>query len=48
MPDAEELLTMDTDLVAMTATSILGVEVSQIEAGGESEYLPDVYKPLYV
>ena len=47
-PDAEELLTMDPNLVAMTATSILGVEVSQIEAGGESKYLPDVYKPLYV
>ena len=47
-PDAEELLTMDTDLVAMTATSILGVEVSQIEAGGKSKYLPEAYKPLYV
>jgi len=47
-PDAKELLTMDSDLVAMTATSILAVQVSQIEAGAKSEYITDTYKPLYL
>lgn len=46
-PDAKELLTMDSDIVTMTATSILAVEVSQTEAGGKSDYLPEAYRPLY-
>lgn len=47
-PDSKELLTMESDLVAMTASSILAVQVSQTEPGGESEYLPEAYKPLYI
>lgn len=47
-PDAKELLTMDSELVAMTATSIMAIDVSQTEPGGASEYLPEAYKPLYI
>lgn len=47
-PDAEALLNLDNGLVAMTATSILAVRLSQIEAGKKSEYLPDAYKALYL
>lgn len=47
-PESKELLSMlDDDMLAISATSILDVEVSPTEPGGESEYLPAAYKPLY-
>ena len=45
--DAKELLNMDDDLIAMSATSLLNVEVKSIAPGGESEWIPAVYAPLY-
>ena len=39
-PDAMELLDMDSDLVAMSATSILNVNVERIAPGCKSEYIP--------
>ena len=38
-PDASELLTLDEDLVAMSATSVLNVDVAIAASGSESEYL---------
>jgi hypothetical protein len=45
--DAKELLNLDTDLVAMSAASILKVEVTRIAPGSESEFMPEAYIPLY-
>lgn len=45
--DAKELLSLDEDLIALSAASVLNVEVSRIAPGGESEYLPQAYVPLY-
>ena len=45
--DARELLYLDDDLLALSATSVLSVDVSRIAPGKESEYIPDVYSPLY-
>ena len=47
-PDAMELLSVDEELVAMSATSVLYVDIKMISPGSESEYIPDVYKPLYI
>jgi len=49
-PDAHDLLSVDDNnevLAMMSATSLMKVEVSHTSPGGESEYLPDAYKPLY-
>jgi len=45
--DAKELLNMGEDMIEMSATSLLNVEVSQISPGGESEYMPVAYHDLY-
>jgi hypothetical protein len=47
VPDAKALLFTKPDVVAATSTSILGVEVSRVAPGGESEHLPEDYKALY-
>ena len=47
-PDAEELLNLGDSLIALSATSVLKVDVSSTESGSESQYLPDAYKPLYL
>lgn len=39
-PDAEALIDMDEGLVAMTATSVLNVDVLPTVSGSESQYLP--------
>lgn len=46
-PSSTELLALDNDLVAMSATSVMSVFVSRSAAGGDSEFLPDAYRPLY-
>ncbi|GFH47163.1 hypothetical protein CTEN210_03638 [Chaetoceros tenuissimus] len=46
--DAKELMTMDEDLIALSATSVLKVDVTRIAPGSKSEYMPNVYKPLYL
>mmetsp|Transcript_10397 Transcript_10397/g.15736 ORF Transcript_10397/g.15736 Transcript_10397/m.15736 type:complete len:334 (-) Transcript_10397:15-1016(-) len=45
--DAKGLLSLDEDMIALSAASVLNVEVSRIAPGGESEYLPQAYVPLY-
>jgi hypothetical protein len=46
--DSLELLSMDDDdLIAMSGASLLRVDVKSVGSGSESEYIPDVYKPLY-
>jgi hypothetical protein len=46
--DALELLDMGSSMLELSATSLLDVEVKFISPGSESEYIPDVYKPLYM
>jgi hypothetical protein len=47
--DAMELYTKGgEDLVEMSATSVLNVNIEMIAAGSESEFIPDVYRPLYI
>lgn len=45
--DARELLKMEHDFIALSASSLLTVDVSKVVAGGQSDYIPDVYVPLY-
>mmetsp|Transcript_3546 Transcript_3546/g.4694 ORF Transcript_3546/g.4694 Transcript_3546/m.4694 type:complete len:334 (-) Transcript_3546:49-1050(-) len=45
---ASELLELDEDLIAMSASSVLEVDVQLIEPGSKSEFIPAVYKPLYI
>jgi len=45
--NAFELLSSEDDLIAMSGSSLLRVDVKSVAAGSESEYIPDVYKPLY-
>ena len=47
-PFANKLLDMDEDLLTMSSTSVLEVVVSKTAKGGDSQYLPEVYKPLYL
>jgi len=47
-PFANKLLDMDEDLLTMSATSVLEVEVSLTAKGGDSPYLTEPYKPLYL
>eukprot|EP00979_Chaetoceros_neogracilis_P006986 scaffold1434_cov133-Chaetoceros_neogracile.AAC.8 len=45
--DAKELLNLDNDLIALSAATVLKVKVLRIAPGGESEFIPDAYVPLY-
>lgn len=47
-PFASKLLHFDESMLEMSSTSVLEVAVTRTEAGGESQYLPDVYKKLYL
>ena len=47
-PFANKLLEMDDGLLEMSSTSVLEVAVTLTEEGGKSQYLPDVYKKLYL
>ena len=39
-PDAMDLLSLDEDLIAMSATSLLDIDVEMIAPGSQSEYIP--------
>jgi len=45
--DAKELLNLDNDLIALSAASVLKVNVLRIAPGGKSEFIPEAYFPLY-
>ena len=47
-PFGNKLLDMDEGILTMSSTSVLEVDVSRIVAGGESEYLTEPYKSLYL
>ena len=47
-PFASKLLEMDDGLLEMSSTSVLEIAVTMTEEGGKSQYLPDVYKQLYL
>ena len=47
-PFGSKLLDMDEDILTMSSTSALEVAVSRTVKGSDSQYLPEVYKPLYV
>ena len=47
-PDSLEVLGLNEDLVAMSATSLLDVRITLVAPGSKSEYIPNVYKPLYI
>ena len=47
-PFGNKLLDMDEGILTMSSTSVLEVDVSRIVGGGESEYLPEPYKSLYL
>ncbi|KAL7473286.1 hypothetical protein ACHAXS_013738 [Conticribra weissflogii] len=47
-PFATKLLDMDEDLLTMSSTSVLEVEVSRTAKGKDSPYLPEPYKELYL
>ena len=46
--NAKEMLFLDDGMLSMSATSLLRVDLVQVSPGSESEYLPEVYKPLYI
>mmetsp|Transcript_12192 Transcript_12192/g.22854 ORF Transcript_12192/g.22854 Transcript_12192/m.22854 type:complete len:359 (+) Transcript_12192:36-1112(+) len=45
--DVKDLLKMGNDVMIISGSSLLSVDVSKIAAGGQSDYIPNVYKPLY-
>ena len=47
-PFANKLLDMDEDILTMSSTSVLEVLVSRTAKGGDSQYLPEPYKELYL
>ena len=47
-PFGNKLLDMDEGILTMSSTSVLEVDVSRIAGGGESEYLTEPYKSLYL
>ena len=47
LPDARALMETKPDVAAKLGTTILAVTVAPTAPGGESQHLPDVYKPLY-
>ena len=47
-PFANKLLDMDEDILTMSSTSVLEVAVSRTAPGGESPYLTEPYKSLYL
>ena len=47
-PFANKLLDMDEDILTMSSTSVLEVDVSRTAPGGESPYLAEPYKSLYL
>lgn len=46
--DAIELLQQDDDIISMSGCSMLNVKVQRISPGKESEFMPQVYQPLYI
>ncbi|KAL3771342.1 hypothetical protein ACHAW5_007245 [Stephanodiscus triporus] len=47
-PFASKLKGLDDDILAMSSTSVLEINVSRTAKGGESMCLPEVYKNLYL
>lgn len=47
-PFASKLLDLDEGILEMSSTSVLEVAVTKTEEGGKSQYLPEVYKSLYL
>ena len=47
-PFASKLLDLDEDVLTITSSSVLEVDVSRIAPGAESIYLNDPYKELYL
>ena len=47
-PFANKLLDMDEDILTMSSTSALEVVVARTTKGKDSEYLPEIYRPLYI
>jgi hypothetical protein len=47
-PFASKLLDLDEDVLTITSSSVLEVDVSRIAPGGESIYLTNPYKELYL
>ena len=47
-PFGNKLLDMDEDILTMSSTSALEVVVARTVPGSDSDYLPEVYKPLYI
>ena len=47
-PFGSKLLDMDENILTMSSTAVLEVVVARTMSGKDSEYLPEVYKPLYV
>jgi len=47
-PFASKLLDLDEDVLTITSSSVLEVDVSRIAPGAESIYLTDPYKELYL
>lgn len=47
-PFANKLLDMDEDILTMSSTSVLEVAVSRTAKGGDSPYLTEPYKSLYL
>ena len=47
-PFASKLLDLDENVLTITSSSVLDVDVSRISPGGESKYLTDPYKELYL
>ena len=46
--DAKELLQEDEDIISMSGCSMLNVHVQRIPPGKDSEFIPEVYQPLYI
>jgi hypothetical protein len=46
--DAKELLQQDDDIISMSGCSMLNVNVQRVSPGQESEFMPEVYQPLYI
>jgi hypothetical protein len=45
--DVKELLRMGSDMLEISSSSVLNVQVQRIAPGGESEYMPSAYHGLY-
>lgn len=47
-PFANKLIPLDEDILTMSSTSVVDVVVSRTAKGGDSPYLTEPYKPLYL